>query len=162
MRSLVLAGILAVTSTALAAQTSIKLTDLPKKVAQAAQARYPHGKITAAEREEEAGKVTFELKITDGKRKLELAVSAEGKPLSEEEEIALSELPAAVKQAIAASPKHGASTLKAAERITDASDAKLVRYEVKVARGQTRYELLVEATGKIVKEEDISHEPEDR
>jgi uncharacterized membrane protein YkoI len=83
---------------------------LPKAVADAVKARFPEGKITDAAKEEDDGKVVYDVELKMNGRKYESDILANGTILEVEKEIDAKDLPAAVIKAIDA--QYPKSTIK--------------------------------------------------
>ena len=83
-------------------EQKIDVKDLPKAVLAAVKAKFPEGKVTGAAKEEEGGKVTYEVALEDKNSKIDVAVSAKGKILEVEKTIDEQKLPKAVAATLAA------------------------------------------------------------
>ena len=69
-----------------AVETTVEAKDLPRAVTAAVEAKYPGATLGKAEKIEEDGKTTYEVKLASGKKKLEVLLDAKGKILKTEEE----------------------------------------------------------------------------
>ena len=117
MRIAILALVLSsAVGTIRADEQKIDVKDLPKAVLAAVKAKFPEGKVTAAAKEEEGGKVTYEVALEDEEQQdRDVAVSAKGKILEVEKTIEEKKLPKAVAAALAA--KYPKAKIKKAEEI---------------------------------------------
>jgi Putative beta-lactamase-inhibitor-like, PepSY-like len=93
-----------------AAEEKIKPANLPKAVADAVKARFPEGKITDAAKEEEKGKVVYDIELTERGRKYETDIKEDGTLLEVEKEIASKDVPAAITKGVEA--KYPKSTIR--------------------------------------------------
>jgi uncharacterized membrane protein YkoI len=111
LRSLLcFAAVLLPTLVVWSAEEKIKPESLPKAVADAVKARFPEGKITDAAKEEDDGKVVYDVELKMNGRKYESDILANGTILEVEKEIDAKDLPAAVTKAIDA--QYPKSTIK--------------------------------------------------
>ena len=67
-------------------EEEVAVKDLPAKVVDAIEAKFPGAKITEAEKETEDGDTVYEVEINFGDEELEVEVSEDGKILEVEEE----------------------------------------------------------------------------
>lgn len=129
----------------LAADVAVPFEKLPSPVQDAVHQRFGKGvKLEGAEEEKGEGKVVYEVKVKVKGQVVELALSPDGTVLSEEKEVTVAELPAAVKKAVI-----GAATGKItrAEQVTE---GKAVTYEVVVQKADgARVEVIVAADGSV-------------
>jgi hypothetical protein len=65
-------------------EKEISAKDLPKAVAEALEKKYPRAKITKTEEVSKDDKITYEMQITVGKKKLEVVFDPDGKFVKEE------------------------------------------------------------------------------
>ena len=124
---------------------------LPKAVADAIKARFPDGKVTSAEKENEDGKTVFDIELTSGGLKYEMDMLEDGTIVEIEKEI--KEVPAVVTKAIEGKyPK--AKIVEVMERST-VKDKKETPtdYEVTIEDGGKKSEVIVSLDGKSVKSE---------
>jgi uncharacterized membrane protein YkoI len=111
LRSLLcFAAVLLPTLVARSAEEKIKPEQLPKAVADAVKARFPEGKITDAAKEEDDGKVVYDVELKMNGRKYESDILADGTILEVEKEVDAKDLPAAVTKAVEA--QYPKSTIK--------------------------------------------------
>jgi uncharacterized protein YpmB len=133
-------------------EKKIDLAKVPAVVRQAAEKAAPGVKFTAASKETEKGKTTYELEGRNAQdREVTVEVTAAGKVLEVETEIELNEVPKVVSNAL----KAKMPGFQAIEASTIHKDGKLVWYgfEGKNAKGE-ELDVLVSPDGKTVKEDD--------
>lgn len=135
---------------ALAGERKIDTTSLPAAVTAAVQVRIPGATIVGAAQE---GK-PYEAIVTIGERKLDLAFTADGTWLEEEENVAEDALPDAVKSALGARWKGW--TIQRAERATT---PKGTNFEVIVRSGERSAEVVLTDAG-VVKRVESGDEEE--
>jgi uncharacterized membrane protein YkoI len=131
-------------------EEKIPVAKVPKAVIDAVKARYPGSVIKGAEKEEEEGQVTYELKLTHQGNTFEVTAKSDGKIVAVEKEIKVADLPAAVTAGIKA--KYPKAKLKSAEEVEE--DGKIT-YEVVVEKSAGKeVELTVSKAGKILEEDE--------
>ncbi len=123
---------------AFAGEVPLDPAALPAPVVAAVQARLPGAVIVAAEQE---GK-EYEAEVTLGERKIDLAFTADGTWLEEEERVATESLPEAVRATLDRRWKGWA--ISGVERALLPSGT---RFEVVVAKGETRKEVVLTDAG---------------
>ena len=129
-------------------------TALPQPIQVAIAASYPGATLVNASSEVEGGATTYEVGIKLGDRSLDLAFSADGKQLEEEEMATAASLPAPVQATLAT---YSGWTVKAAERATAGG---VTTYEVDLVQGKKRMELAMSADGVVKNKEQSSHAEE--
>jgi uncharacterized protein YxeA len=136
----------------LTTEEDIPLSEFPDAARQAVNAKAAGGKIVSTEKVFENGKTAFEAVIEKGGKQSTIAVSADGKIVSSEEEIPLSEVPEAARKTIDAKAAGGKilSTKKVLE------NGKTV-FAVVIEKGGKQVEITVAQDGKLVDSEDIKH-----
>lgn len=154
MKAITTACALFVASIATANEVKVAEHDVPKLALDAVDKKYPGAKKVGFEREDDDGKVTYEINLVDGARHIDIDVSPTGTISSEEEVIAASELPAPVREALAHSARYASWTVKRVERVIRRERAPT--YEVLVARGKNKAELVFADDGKLVTTESSS------
>jgi uncharacterized membrane protein YkoI len=124
---------------------------LPKAVADAIKARFPDGKVTSAEKENEDGKTVFDIELTSGGLKYEMDMLADGTIVEIEKEI--KEVPAAVTKAIEGKyPKTKIVEVMERSKVKDKKETP-TDYEVTIEDGGKKHEVIVSLDGKSVKTE---------
>jgi len=127
---------------------------LPKKVIDAVKNRFPNAEITSAEKENEDGKVVFDIELKHDGRKYELDILEDGTIVEIEKEIKLKDLPEAVAKALKA--KFPDATIKEIKEVNKVKgkQEKPDHYEVVLAtKGKKDFEVTVSLDGKTIKEE---------
>jgi uncharacterized membrane protein YkoI len=141
--------ILAIGNLARADEEKIALDKLPAKVKEAVKAKFPDAELVSAEKENENGKTVFEVAIKNKGNKLEVTLTEDGKILSIEKEIAAKDAPKAVMEAL--EKKYPKAEIKKVEEITKGDK---VTYEFLITAGDKKLEVVFDAQGKLVEEED--------
>ena len=127
----ILIGLLVLTSVARADEQKVAFKDVPKAVLDAVKVKFPKAELTGAVQETEEGKTTYEISLKDKGRKVDVALTADGKIKEIETEVAVKDLPAAVSAALEA--KYPNATIKRAEQITEIDgDKESKNYEIVV------------------------------
>ena len=143
MRSLVSAGLVAAFSLASptasgAKDVHVKQSEVPPAVLASVTQKYPQAKMLHFTKETDAaGKVTYEVETQESGRGLNFDLSAEGKILVEERQIATSDLPAPVSEVLAKS-KYGSWKIRRLERVVFDRNEAAPSYEMVVARGDRK------------------------
>jgi hypothetical protein len=158
-RSILAMVVVSLAAAASAGETEVKESEVPRPVLDAVKKKYPAAKPVGFERETKGAKMVYEVKLTDGARKLEATFDASGKQVEEEEVITLGALPPPVKSAFDAS-KYAKWTVKKVEKVMELP-ASQPTYEVEVTSGSTRAEVVFDGAGKLVKEEKKSAKDQD-
>jgi uncharacterized membrane protein YkoI len=131
----------------------VPLDKVPKAALDAVKAKFPGAKLTGAEKEKEDGKVVYEIALTLKDQKIEVHVTPEGKITEIEREIKYEDLPKAVTDAFKA--KYTKAKVELVEEVT--KDDK-ISYELHIALGKRKMELVYDPTGKLLKEEKVKKE----
>lgn len=123
---------------------------MPKAVAEAVKKRFPKAELVEAAKETTGDKVEFEVSIKDGKSKIDLMLTPDGKIIVIEKQIATKDLPRAVTDALAAKyPKATFTTVEEVTKVTEGKEA-LDFYEVLLMTAEKKtFEVKVTAEGKI-------------
>jgi hypothetical protein len=156
LASFVVAAFAFAAPVARAQEVKVEEKDVPKAVLEAVRKKYPKAKMTGFEKEtdkKDKSKVTYEVDIEDGKRKIDIDLTPEGKILAEEETIDPEALPEKVKKGLAGS-KYATWTVKSAERIVKEEKEDDPSYELVVTNGERKFEIVLDKEGKITKEEE--------
>lgn len=146
-----LCAVLAIAAASPLAAKEVKLTkaQVPAPVLQAAAQRLPGATMTAFAREQEKGKIVYEVELQEKGMGTDLILSPEGKVLTEEKTITMADLPAAVRQGFEASAWGKAKVLKI-EKVTNSETPDTSTYELTVQQNGKHRELELTADGKIV------------
>jgi Putative beta-lactamase-inhibitor-like, PepSY-like len=141
------------------ADDKISLSQVPGAVLNATKAKFPNAELVSAVKEEENGKVTYEITIKDNDQNADVEVTLEGKILAVEKTMSVKKVPRAVVAGLKARHPHAA--IKKAKQIF--KDDKLTAYELVVAiEGESKStELTFQPDGKPVEEEKAA-DPSDK
>ena len=120
---------------------------LPAAVLASFKQAYPKAVIKGASEENQAGKIIFEIESLDGKTARDLQYLADGTVVEIEETIAITEIPAAAKAAVAG--KYPKGKIVKVERVTKGS---MVSYDIEIKTGKKKVSMDVDANGKVFKE----------
>jgi uncharacterized membrane protein YkoI len=153
---------LCVTVTTSADEEKVALDKLPKAVLDTVKARFPKAELLGAAKEKEDGKILYEVAIKDQGAKIDVILTAEGAITLFEKEIAAKDLPKAVTKAL--EEKYPKAAYKKIEEVTKVENKseKLAYYEVLlVTPAKKRGEVQVDASGKIVNEEQKKNDKDD-
>jgi uncharacterized membrane protein YkoI len=132
-----------------AKEEKVPLDKVPKAVLDTVKAKFEGAELVSAEKEKEDGKLVYEINLKHKGQKIEVTLTPEGKIVSIEKTIAIKDLPKAVADAVEA--KYPKAAIKTAEEVTQGDK---VNYEVNlVTADKKKVEVLLDATGKILKEE---------
>ena len=159
MAAVVAIGLVAFAGTGRADEVPVPLDKLPKAVLDAVKKRFPKAELVEAAKETEGDKVEYEVTIKDGKTKIDVMLTPEGKITLIEKEIAAKDLPQAVSDTLA--EKYPKATFKVVEEMTKIKDGKeyIAYYEVLlVTADKKELEVEISPEGKIVKTEDKKEE----
>ena len=131
----------------------LDLDKIPKKVMDALKAKFPKAEIHKWTKENEAGKVAYDIEFKQGKQKFEADIFEDGTIHNWEKEIAAADLPKAVIKAV--EERYPKSKLKEIMQITAVTNGKdeLEGYEIVLDTAAGReVEVTVAPDGKIVED----------
>jgi hypothetical protein len=151
MKTCVVALALLAGGSALAEERSVKESEVPPPVLDKAHKKYPRAKFTGFEREDENGKTSFEVKLTDGDKHIDVVCAPDGVILAEEELLAAESIPAPVMTAYRAMTKYRDWTFRKAERISLGEKTDAPTYAIKLEKESRRVALTFTAEGKLSK-----------
>ncbi len=136
-----------------------KLTrkQVPAAVLTAFEKAYPSATIKGYSKEDEKGKVYFEIESMDGETGRDVLYNPDGTVAEVEQSMAAGDLPAAVKSAV--SKEYPKGTISKAEKTTRGND---VSYEVHLMIGKSKHEVVLDANGKVIKHEKESEEENEK
>jgi hypothetical protein len=141
--SVMLAAACAVVAQAAAQERQLKKSDLPPAVQRTADAQSQGATVRGYASEMERGKLEYEVALTVNGRSRDVSIAPDGSLLEIEEEVALAELPAAVRVGLEAKAAPG--TITKVESIT--KHGTLVAYEAQVRSGGKHSEIQVGPDG---------------
>ena len=127
-----------------AAETKIKLADLPAPVQKTVQEQTKNAELKRLSKEVENGKTFYEIEIIVNGKSRDLLVDPSGKIVELEEAVTLESVPAAVRAALA--PKGRILKIETVTR------RNAVSYEAVISKNGKKSEIAVEADGVIKKE----------
>ncbi len=142
-------------------EEKIPLDKVPKAVREAVQARFPGAELLGAEKEVANGKTQYEMAVKHEGKKIEATLTPEGKLLEFETQIAVKDMPRAVRRALESKYRGGKyKTVEAVTKVREGNE-KLEYYEVHIEAGKKKVEVSVTPDGRIKKEEEKRGEKED-
>jgi hypothetical protein len=150
MRSIFVAVGVFIAASAVAKEVRVAEHEVPRLALDAVTKKHPTAKKIGFEKETEGDKVSYEVKIVDGARHIDVDVSADGKITAEEEMLTPSELPSPVRDALAHSPKYGKWSVKRVERVIQDEKGEAPTYEIVVAHDSAKAELVFAPDGKLL------------
>jgi uncharacterized membrane protein YkoI len=146
-----------------AEEEKIPLDKVPAVIMASVNERFPSAKLTSAEKENENGKVVFDIELKHDGRKYEMDIEADGTIIEIEKEIAAKDLPEAVTAAVA--NKYPQATIQEIMEVNKVKDKKETpdHYEVLLMTAdKKKREIEVALDGKSVKggkaEKDEEHD----
>jgi hypothetical protein len=139
-------------------EEKVPLNEVPKAVMKVVKAKFPEGELVGASKETEKGKTIYEVSLKDQGHKVDVEVTAEGKIVAIEKEIAAKDLPEAV--ATALNKKYPGAKIQKVEEITK-SDQVSAYEAVIVTEDKKRLEVSFNPEGKFLAEEK-QNEKEDK
>lgn len=130
----------------IAADTRVKMEDLPPAVQNTVKEQSAGGTIRGLSKETEHGKTTYEAELTIDGRNRDIEMDATGKVLEIEQEVAFDSIPSAAHDAVAKSA--GAGKVLKAESV--ARNGQIVAYEAVIQKtaGGKKTEVRVDPNGK--------------
>ena len=147
-------ALLALCGVSTAEEKKIKEGEVPRPVLEKIRKKYPTAKMTGFEVEIEGGKSSYEVKIADGAKQMEIVCSPDGKIVAEEEKIAIDAVPDKVRRTLLRHARYGAWTIQHAERVILAEKMDAPTYELKVGKGGASAELVFTADGTLTRTEE--------
>jgi uncharacterized membrane protein YkoI len=144
---------------ALAADKKLSRSELPQKVAEALDHRFPGADLTSAEKETEEGNVVYDLELKQKGRKYEMDVKEDGTILEVEKEIKAKDVPAAVTKAVRDKFPHATVKEVMEKDKVEGKEEKPTGYEVTIEADGKPKEVVVSLDGKSVKEEAAEEQP---
>jgi uncharacterized membrane protein YkoI len=123
----------------------VDLGETPIAVQQAVRQTVGAGRVTEVSKSVENGQLSYDVELTKGGRQYGLSLNPSGKVISQEEELALGELPPPVQRTVKATVGTGTIT-----RIARVKDADGVSYDVEARRNGRALEFTVGPRGRII------------
>src|SRR6266404_4516878 len=143
--ALIVAAIALFSFSAVAQQKKITAREVPAAVITAFKNYYPNATIRGYARENEHGKVFYEIESREGTMSRDVLYNADGTVAEIEESMAATDLPADARQAI--KQKYPKAVIRLAEKTT-AGDK--ITYEVSLRQGKRRMSMEFDANGKVI------------
>jgi uncharacterized membrane protein YkoI len=147
-----IAGTVTVTRAGEEKEETLSLDKVPDVVHKALAAYAQDTEVKKAEVGDEDGKKVYEFDIEQGGKSFELSFSKKGKFMGREEDIQLSDMPAAAQTALQG--QAGDGKLSGFEKAED-KDHKIT-YEADIEKGGKKTEVAVDENGKVISTEDAS------
>jgi hypothetical protein len=142
-------------------EEKVALKDVPKAVLDAVKAKFKNAELKEATKEKEDKETIYEISIVDEGKKIDVSVVEKGEIEKTETEIAISDLPKAVADALKA--KYPTGTIQKVELIVEFEDGKEdeKNYEAAILTDAKKtIEVVLTPQGKIVEEEKKEGEKE--
>lgn len=148
LTALVLPGVIA-----RGADKKISKQDVPAKVMDSINSRFPNADVTGIEKENENGGVVYDFELKHDGHKYEADVKEDGTITEIEKEVAAKDLPPALSHSIKA--KYPDATIKEVMEVNKVTGTqeKPIHYEATISTGGKEKEVVVSLDGKAVKEE---------
>lgn len=140
---LLAASTLLLGASALAKEQRITRDEVPKAVLSAFEEAYPKATIKGYARETEKGQTAYEIESVEGNTRRDITYNSDGKLISVEEAVGISDLPPGVKGALA--KKFPDAKILRAERVMKGAVA---AYEFRIEHEGTTTEIVFDAEGK--------------
>lgn len=138
-----------VSTSVIAGESKIQQSELPPSVQTTVKKLVGKGSLTQTTREQETGKpVIFEVGYTKDSKRFEAEISAEGKVIVVDQQIEISEAPAAVQSTIKEKTT-GAKIIK----IEKATEGKKTYFEAEFSKNGKKHEVKVAPDGAVIAEE---------
>ncbi len=153
MQTMLMAGVVLMAATVGADEKKVQEAEVPKPVLEAVAHKYPRARRVGYEKEIEKGRTTFEVKVVDGSRRIDVDLSIDGKILAEEEVITMGDTPDAVRRALATSEKYGKWTVRRVERVVKDEKTDAPEFEIGLFSGAQRAEVTFAADGRVLSTE---------
>jgi len=136
-------------------EEKVPLDKLPKAVSEAVKKRFPKAELVEASKETEDGKTQYEVSVKEAGKKIDVTLTADGKIVTMEKQIAEKDLPKKVADAVKA--KYANAKYEIVEEVIKVKDGKetLEYYEVLITTAdKKKFELEISPGGEIKKTED--------
>jgi uncharacterized membrane protein YkoI len=139
----------ALATAARADEEKVPLDKLPAAILKAVKDKFPMAELKEASKETEDGKTLYEVSLRHDGHNYDVTLRADATFAEIEKELAAADLPRPV--AVAVKAKYPKATLGKAEEVTKGETK---TYEVHLKDGDKMREVVLDADGKILKEED--------
>ncbi len=124
---------------------------------EAASAKYPKLEMKQFALEIENGKTLYEVQMQSGSTRTELSLTSDGRIVSEELTISMTQVPEAVRKAFA-STKYAKAKVRRVEKVMETDKPEAPKYELLVEQGGKKHELVFAPDGQLTKEEHVGKE----
>jgi hypothetical protein len=126
----------------------VPLDKIPAKISAAINGRFPGAELKSVEKEDEGGKVMFDVELTQKGRKYEMDIKEDGTIVEIEKEVAAKDFPAAC--AAALKKNYPTATVKEIMEVNKVEGAKEtpIHYEVTIEKDKKEQEIIVSLDGK--------------
>lgn len=124
---------------------------VPQSVLEAFQKAYPNVKDVEYEEEQRDGKTYYEVEYRENKKRYDVLYTPDGTLIEKEEELALSEVPEAVIQAV--KKEYPSGKFKEAEKVMDVQ-GNVTSYEIEVKEDEKEWDVYTDVDGKIIRKEE--------
>ena len=141
-------GVLFCATAMFAAESKVKMADLPAAVQKSIQEQLKGGEVVGLSKEVEKGKTLYEVETKLNGKTRDMMLDATGAVTSVEEEIEMSAMPAAAHDALM--KKAGSAKITKIEALS--KGGKVVAYEAAIMKGTKASEIAVTPEGKPFKE----------
>jgi hypothetical protein len=138
-------------------EEAVSMDKVPQVVRDTLKQYASESDVKKVEKGDEDGTKEFEFEITQGKRSYELAITADGKFMGTEEDIQLTDVPDAAQAALKA--QAGGGKLSGFEKAVDQNQK--ITYEADIEKDGKKFEVAVDAGGKVVSTESVGKEKGD-
>ncbi len=131
-------------------EQSLKKKDVPQSIIKSFEQSYPQAKIKGYSKEDNEGKVAYEIESKDGKINRDILYNADGSVISIEESMLVSELPQLVQNSLKS--EFSNAKIIQVERLIKGSEQ---HFEVILKVKKLKFEIMFGADGKIIKKEKV-------
>jgi hypothetical protein len=152
-------AMLTFSTAALAEDKDLTESDVPKVVLDKVHAKYKAAKLVGFKQTTKEGKPSYELKVANGDKQLEVVCYADGTIRSEADKVAIDAVPAKPRAAWQADAKYGKWTLHHAEHVIRFEKANDPHWKIKATKGDKMVKLEYDATGKQILAEEKDWHP---
>jgi hypothetical protein len=144
--------VLAAASIGVAGDEKTPLDKLPKEVVKTVASKFPKAKMESAVKTTIDGKPGFEVTLRAGKFGIDVTVTADGKIVQVEKEMAFADLPKPVADAFKA--RYAKVNVKRIEELS--KEDKVISYELLIESGEKTLEAYFDPQGKFLQEKDVT------
>lgn len=135
-------------------EETVSMDKVPQAVKDTLKQYASESDVKTVEKGDQDGTKVFEFDITHGKHSFEVAITPDGKFIGTEEDIQLADMPEAAQAALKA--QAGDGKLSGFEKAVDKDNK--TTYEADIQKGGKKFEVAVDAYGKVVSTESADNE----